>query len=89
MIHYETCSICPEYNIGVIDVNGIIFCNDCANREHAHNVRMVERVIHKIREDDKCKFFGMCEYRKEDGYTCNHQGEASHYCGQYRELDKQ
>ena len=44
--------------------------------------------VQKLREDGKCKFFGMCEYKQENGYTCTHEGEANHYCGKYRELNK-
>lgn len=38
--------------------------------------------------ENRCKFASYCPLYQGAGYTCNHQSEAEHYCGQYRKLDK-
>jgi hypothetical protein len=33
----------------------------------------------------KCKHFDHCDYVQKEGYTCNHDEEARHYCGKYKD----
>ena len=83
----DYCDICPERKIGVMRIYGIMFCEHCGFREIKHNMKMGEKIRDKFREG-RCKFFNICEYKQENGYTCTHEEESSHFCGQYRELDK-
>jgi len=88
MTYYPTCDICEERRIGVVNTSRkIVFCEECGKRELNHNIRMGEKAIRHSRLG-YCKFFDVCEYKQENGYTCTHEGEANHYCGKYRELDK-
>jgi len=87
-MHYKTCDICEERRIGIISDANISFCEVCGKRELDHNIRLTKKIMQQIRSE-RCKFWGVCEYKQEDGYTCNHEDEASSgYCGKYRELDK-
>lgn len=44
------------------------------------------RVMLKL-TNRKCKFYrnNSCAYVVKDGWTCNHDREARHFCGKYRE----
>ena len=86
-MHYKTCDICEERRIGIISDANISFCEVCGKRELDHNIRMGEKII-RHGKLGYCKFFDVCEYKQENGYTCTHEKESSHYCGKYRELDK-
>jgi uncharacterized Zn finger protein (UPF0148 family) len=48
MIHYECCSICEERRIGIIDIDGIVFCSVCERRELDHNIRMTEKQMQRL-----------------------------------------
>jgi hypothetical protein len=39
----------------------------------------------KMPIDEKCRYYDFCPLAKNE-YTCNHEDEASGYCGKYREL---
>jgi len=36
----------------------------------------------------KCKYFFNCPYVQPNGFTCNHEDEASDYCGAYKMIER-
>jgi hypothetical protein len=43
-------------------------------------------IILSVSDSNKCKYHDVCPFHY-DCFTCNHQDEASQYCGKYREIE--